>query len=571
MQDQTIEPPGSERTLAIQPLLFLHLPKTAGTALRNLFVRQLGEANVSRALNMRLDEALVRYADLDAICGHLYPEQAQRLPSNRIAITVLRDPIDRFLSYFYFLKFDAQSNTIDQRIRYMEVDQFVDEMKNGSVDELNLQTSLLYPLGTESLAMLSWPERVASARRALDRIDYVGIHGEIDDFVCMISARMGWPGESALDRVNVTSRRMTTDQLAPATRKKLEDLLQHDVLVYEHAVERFRRLRRASILVAAAASGPRLEILRDSAASPRSPSFEPREFGDRRLELIRVWAGGEMSGAEVVLIGERISIHIEFIAHEAVDYVTAGFLIRDEGGLPVYGTNTHLLGDIHRVTPGRYSFDFSFVNRTECGAYSVDVMLIRNSSHLEGCYHWKDKAARFDVNGWATGSFNGRMMMDACASFAQISEQGSIEARRVPVDPMKASLSSGRLNPPLRDFSARITLLSTLATAETGAEILMDIEVENTGVETWGAYGKQSVNVSYHWYDGDGIAIEFDGLRTSLPRDLNPGERARLHGLLRVPPRPGSLRLVWTLVQEGVSWFDDKNPQSRCELSVVAM
>jgi hypothetical protein len=278
--------------------------------------------------------------------------------------------------------------------------------------------------------------------------------------------------------------------------------------------------------------------------------------------------GGQMSGAELALIGERISIYIDFVAHETVDYVTAGFLIRDEVGWPVFGTNTNLLGDIHKVAPGRYSCEFSFINRVECGAYTVDAMLIRNTSYLEGCHHWKDRAARFDVHGWATGSFDGRVMMDACASIARISAEGHVEVRRVPVDSSKAPLLSGRLNPPLNDFSARVTLLSSLAIVQSGAEVLMDMEVENTGTETWGAYGKQSVNISYHWYDGD-VAIEFDGLRTSLPRDLKPGERARVYGLLRAPLCAGSLRLVWTLVQEGVSWFDGRNEQSKQEVGVV--
>lgn len=556
-----------------EPILFLHLPKTAGTALRILFVKHLGEQNVSKPLSMRLDEALIRYADLDAICGHFFPEQGQSLPEGRISITVLRDPIDRFLSYFYFRKFDAQNSAVDQRVRDMSIDQFVDELANGGadIDDLNLQTTMLYPFGTASLAGLSWPERVAAAQRALDQIDYVGIHGEIDDLVCMISARMGWPTDASLDRINVTTQRIAPDQLTASTRTKLEELLQYDQLVFEHAVARFRRLRRASIV---ASSAPRTGVRQSEQAGinvrPQSSALpDPREFGDRRLELVNVRVSGEMSGDELVLIGERINIHIEFIAHETVNDATAGFLIRDEKGLPVFGTNTHLLGDTHQVMPGRYSFNFSFINRVECGSYVVDVMLIRNSSHLEGCHHWKDRAARFDVHGWAAVSFNGRVMMDASASVAQLSAEGRIEVSRAPVDSSKVALSQGRLNPPLRDFSAGIVLLSILPTAQSGAELLVDMEVQNTGTASWGAFGKQPVGISYHWYDSDGSVIEYDGLRSCLPRDLAPGERQRLYGLLRVPHRAGTLRLVWTLVQEGVGWFDENNPHSQCSLNVT--
>jgi hypothetical protein len=557
----------SELVPVSEPILFMHLPKTAGTALRNLFARHLGEERVSKNLNMRLEEALVRYADLNAVCGHFHVEQGQRLPADRISMTVLRDPVDRFLSHYYFRKFDAQNQAIDQRVRSRDLDQFIEEQTSTDIDDLNLQTSLLYPLGTESWTMLSWSERVIAAQRALDRFDCVGIHNEIDDFVCMICARMGWSPDAALDRVNVTSRRTTPDQLPIAARRKLDELLQYDQLVFEYAVERFRQSRRASITASAVhrIASPRGA---DALPSPRSCVPEPREFGDRRLELVNVRVMGELSGESLAMIGERLNIHIQFVAHEPVDSVTAGFLIRDERGLPVFGTDTYLLGDIYQVTPGMYSFRFSLLNRVECGAYTVDVKLIRNSSHLEGCYHWKDNAARFDVHGWAAVSFVGRVMMDACADLTRMSAAGSIETMPVQVDRSRPASTAGRLNPPLSDFSARLTLLSELSSAQTGTELLVDIEIENSGIETWHTSGKRPVCLSYHWHDQDGNVIEYDGVRTFLPRDLQPGERIRLVGLLRAPHCTGLMRLTWTLVQEDVGWFDENDGQSRYGVDV---
>ncbi|MEO7326050.1 MAG: Wzt carbohydrate-binding domain-containing protein [Dokdonella sp.] len=568
---QAIAAATADSSVAREPILFLHLPKTAGTALRNLFIKHLGEEHVSRGLNMRLDEALVHYADLDAICGHFHAEHGHSLPVDRFSITVLRDPVDRFLSSFYFRKFDAQKDAVDQRVRSMDIDQFIDGLTDSDIDELNVQTFMLYPLGTESMALLSRREQVAAAKRALDCIDYVGIHDEIDDFVCMICARMGWPADAALERVNATSQRLSPEQLSSASRRKLDDVLQYDCAVYQYAIERFTQLRRESIISAPTrraniecAAAPRV-----AAARPRPPAPAPREFGDRRVELVNVRIIGEMSGESLALIGERISVHIQFVAHEAVDGVTAEFLIRDERGLPVFGTNTHLLGDAYRVTPGTYAFTFSFLNRIECGAYTVDARLIRNGSYLVGCYHWKDKVARFDVNGWGAQYFAGRVMMDASASLAQVSEEGSIGHQRVLVDSSKPALLSGRLNPPLQDFSARLSPLSTVLSTHTGAELLVEIEVENTGGATWQVSGKNPVCLSYHWHDREGNVVENDGLRTYLPRDLNPGQRMKLVGLLRAPDRIGDLRLIWTMVQEGVSWFDSRDAQSKFSVDVT--
>lgn len=565
---QTAELATSASSAASESILFLHLPKTAGTSLRNLFVKHLGEERVSKGLNMRLDEALVHYADLNAICGHFHAEQGQPLPADRVSITVLRDPIDRFLSYFYFRKFDAQNHAVDQRVRSMDIEQFIDELTNRDLDELNIQTSLLYPLGTESMAMLSWPERVIAAKRAIDRIDYVGIHGDIDDFACMISARMGWPADSTLDWLNVTSQRAAPEQLSPASRQKLEGLMQFDLAVYKHAAERFRRLRRASI----SESSVRTNAVTPQVNTPRQMplrAVESREFGNRLVELVSVKVVGEMSGDSLALIGERISVQIEIVAHESVDSVTAGFLIRDDRGLSVFGTNTYLLGDIHAITPGRYAFAFSFLNRAGIGIYTVDAKLIRASSHLFGCYHWKDKAARFEVNGWGAAFFEGAIMMDANANFARVSEGGSIETRPIPIDATKPALTASRLNPPLQDFSARLTPLSEVTATQTGAELMVDIQIENTGVATWQSTGKNPVCLSYHWHDMEGNVVENDGLRTCLPRDIQPGERMKLVGLLRAPQSRGALRLIWTLVQEGVGWFDMNNRESQFAVDVT--
>ena len=308
----------SENSVESEQILFLHLPKTAGTALRNFFARHLGEERVSRNLNMRLEEALGRYSDLSAICGHLHAEQGQTLPSERVSITVLRDPVDRFLSYFYFRKFDAQNHAVDRRVLALDIDQYIDELTDADRGDLNLQTQLLYPLGTQSMSLLSWPERVTAAQVALDDIDLGGIQSEVDDFVSMISARMGWAADKALDRVNVTSQRIAPNQLTSASRRKLDEVLQYDRLVYEHAVERFRRLRRASIL----ASGARRQV-RSATCTPVGATIQkssrrvsaPREFGDRRLEIASVRVRGEMSGASLAMIGERIMIYIEFVAH----------------------------------------------------------------------------------------------------------------------------------------------------------------------------------------------------------------------------------------------------------------
>src|SRR5579872_314426 len=81
------------------------------------------------------------------------------------------------------------------------------------------------------------------------------------------------------------------------------------------------------------------------------------------------------------------------------------------------------------------------------------------------------------------------------------------------------------------------------------------VRVTNLSPFTWSSTGIHPFHLSYHWLYPSGRVAAFEGLRTSFPSALPPGqtrfEEARVLG----PPRPGSYRLVWDVVEEQVAWF----------------
>jgi len=89
-----------------------------------------------------------------------------------------------------------------------------------------------------------------------------------------------------------------------------------------------------------------------------------------------------------------------------------------------------------------------------------------------------------------------------------------------------------------------------------GAEIRVNLEIGNEGRRTWRADG--SFAVSYHWLDSDGAVVNWDGRRTRFPREVGPGETVEIDALLVAPKRPGSYRLQWDVVEEGVCWFSER-------------
>jgi hypothetical protein len=88
-----------------------------------------------------------------------------------------------------------------------------------------------------------------------------------------------------------------------------------------------------------------------------------------------------------------------------------------------------------------------------------------------------------------------------------------------------------------------------------GAIGLARIAVENAGSAVWRSQAHSGIYLSYHWLDGRGNAIVWDGLRTYFARPIAPGEVVELEVEIRGPLPPGEYRLALDLVDEGRYWF----------------
>jgi len=89
-----------------------------------------------------------------------------------------------------------------------------------------------------------------------------------------------------------------------------------------------------------------------------------------------------------------------------------------------------------------------------------------------------------------------------------------------------------------------------------GSEIGVDLELRNDGSRTW--LPDRSFALSYHWFDGDGGVVVWDGRRTPFPHEVAPGETVALRVVVDVPRRAGRYGLQWDVVEEGVSWFSER-------------
>jgi FkbM family methyltransferase len=113
--------------------------------------------------------------------------------------------------------------------------------------------------------------------------------------------------------------------------------------------------------------------------------------------------------------------------------------------------------------------------------------------------------------------------------------------------------------PALSMPKGKMTVRASGSDIKAGTLFELLVRIANESQETWYGYGENPVYLSYHWENANGDPLIFDGLRTELIEpELPPAGTAQQYISVTPPKLPGKYKLVATMVQEGVCWFEDK-------------
>jgi hypothetical protein len=94
------------------------------------------------------------------------------------------------------------------------------------------------------------------------------------------------------------------------------------------------------------------------------------------------------------------------------------------------------------------------------------------------------------------------------------------------------------------------------APVRAGTRQVAVVELENAGSATWRTRGpREGLFLAYHWLDQRGNPIVWDGERTALAREVEPGETLRQEIGLRGPIPPGAYRLSVDMLEEHRFWL----------------
>jgi hypothetical protein len=254
------------------PLFFCHLPKTAGVSVISHLGALFGQErcwldqSASAGNWIHSTDELQKYR---LITGHVPLRILDHLGFHANSFTVLREPIERTISHYFFLR---SRRDLPKRANgtLITIDEFVDHPSTRGV-AYNFQTFQLAVEVDERGEYVNPLDAYNSERAvaSLDRVDVVGTTEELDLTLALLHCKLGWMPPGKLDRLNQAEDATGRLRLKANTLRRIADANLLDIETYEYARRRLQTDVHEILARASTAESKRLVTSRSFNAAKR--------------------------------------------------------------------------------------------------------------------------------------------------------------------------------------------------------------------------------------------------------------------------------------------------------------
>jgi len=255
----------------VTPFVFVHVPKAAGSTFTAILRHHYPGAAFDGGINVfqRFEQAIPRLeaaatrSDLRAISAEVTFGLADRyLPDARF-VTILREPVERTLSQFWFFKAGRGAGLISPRLPPPQPSLTVADAVEAGYLLDNLQTRLLCGIVSPSDPLPA--DALEQAERILaQRFFLVGTTEHFDAFLALLNVELGWP-TVAYRRTQVNADNRGRETLATDELRLVEDANMLDRQLYGFA----RQLLEDALASAGDEVETELEVIRRAQALER--------------------------------------------------------------------------------------------------------------------------------------------------------------------------------------------------------------------------------------------------------------------------------------------------------------
>ena len=128
----------------------------------------------------------------------------------------------------------------------------------------------------------------------------------------------------------------------------------------------------------------------------------------REVEVVAGRANGRESQSATLSSGEQLDIDLTLKAHQQVDDITLGIMVRDRFGQDIFGANSYQLGQRISLEEGSEQAVRLTLNADIApGKYTITIGLHSREHHLDTCYWWYDSYLQFEIAGFKQHLFSG--------------------------------------------------------------------------------------------------------------------------------------------------------------------
>jgi len=253
---------GGRKAFQDSPVYFVRIPKAASTSFTELLSRQLPPSEILRLKREDIDTAGTLLPDLRNyrfVHGHMPYSVVDLFPERPLVFTILRDPIDRALSAFHYMRRTAISRMraseegLDSKesaghclkATGMTLIEFIRNERTAAMRHLgNVQSRLLsltaavYGQSDEYKADCT---NLELAKKHLSECDAFGLFDRLPEFKEWLTYALGRPYLGELAWANKTRNRPLRDEIDGETREALEELTEIDRQLYVYAQNLFEQ------------------------------------------------------------------------------------------------------------------------------------------------------------------------------------------------------------------------------------------------------------------------------------------------------------------------------------------
>lgn len=237
------------RLIEDRPVVFLHIPKTAGCTLNALIDRQYSPEQI---FSFYSEEAFDEFPNLSQdrcekikmFRGHIAFESHAHVlgdfdpyPDNYF--TFLRDPVDRVISHYYHVIRNPDNHLYP----------YTEEGQLGLEDFLKTKIPTILNNGQTQLLSGLWKdvpfgecdaEMLETAKKNIqEHFILVGLTERFDEAICLLRIILGWQNNISYVPRNVGDNRPKRDLVSSETLAAISELNQLDIALYEYAEQLF--------------------------------------------------------------------------------------------------------------------------------------------------------------------------------------------------------------------------------------------------------------------------------------------------------------------------------------------